>query len=79
MNRQVKKTLKISGITLGTVLLVLLVAIAFVINFIVTPKKLTPVVLDAANQTLNAPYGYGERRVDFLFNFPTVRIEGEER
>ena len=28
MNRQVKKTLKISGITLGTVLLVLLVAIA---------------------------------------------------
>ena len=44
MNRQVKKTLKISGITLGTVLLVLLVAIAFVINFIVTPKKLTPVV-----------------------------------
>lgn len=78
MNRQVKKTLKISGITLGTVLLVLLVAIAFVINFIVTPKKLTPVVLDAANQTLNAP-GYGERRVDFLFNFPTVRIEGEER
>ena len=54
MNRQVKKILKISGITLGSVLLVLLVAIAFVINFIVTPKKLTPVVVEAANQTLNA-------------------------
>ena len=39
MNRQVKKTLKISGITLGTVLLVLLVAIAFVINFIVTRRS----------------------------------------
>lgn len=70
MNRQVKKTLKISGITLGTVLLVLLVAIAFVINFIVTPKKLTPVVLDAANQTLNAHLDMESVELTFFSTFP---------
>lgn len=69
MNRQVKKTLKISGITLGTVLLVLLVAIAFVINFIVTPKKLTPVVLDAANQTLNAHLDMESVELTFFSTF----------
>lgn len=75
MNRQVKKTLKISGITLGTVLLVLLVAIAFVINFIVTPKKLTPVVLDAANQTLNAHLDMESVELTFFSTFPQFRLK----
>ena len=75
MNRQVKKTLKISGITLGTVLLVLLVAIAFVINFIVTPKKLTPVVLDAANQTLNAHLDMESVEVTFFSTFPQFGLK----
>lgn len=75
MNRQVKKTLKISGITLGTVLLVLLVAIAFVINFIVTPKKLTPVVLDAANQTLNAHLDMESVELTFFLTFPQFGLK----
>ena len=75
MNRQVKKTLKISGITLGTVLLVLLVAIAFVINFIVTPKKLTPVVLDAANQTLNAHLDMERVELTFFSTFPQFGLK----
>ena len=75
MNRQVKKTLKISGITLGTVLLVLLVAIAFVINFIVTPKKLTPVVLDAANQTLNAHLDMESVELTFFSTFPQFGLK----
>ena len=75
MNRQVKKTLKISGITLGTVLLVLLVAIAFVINFIVTPKKLTPVVLDAANQTLNAHLDMESVELTFFSTFPQIGLK----
>ena len=73
MNRQVKKTLKI--ITLGTVLLVLLVAIAFVINFIVTPKKLTPVVLDAANQTLNAHLDMESVELTFFSTFPQFGLK----
>lgn len=75
MNRQVKKTLKISGITLGTVLLVLLVAIAFVINFIVTPKKLTLVVLDAANQTLNAHLDMESVELTFFSTFPQFGLK----
>lgn len=75
MNRQVKKTLKISGITLGTVLLVLLVAIAFVINLIVTPKKLTPVVLDAANQTLNAHLDMESVELTFFSTFPQFGLK----
>ncbi|MFR4497906.1 MAG: AsmA family protein [Bacteroides fragilis] len=75
MNRQVKKTLKISGITLGTVLLVLLIAIAFVINFIVTPKKLTPVVLDAANQTLNAHLDMESVELTFFSTFPQFGLK----
>lgn len=75
MNRQVKKTLKISGITLGTVLWVLLVAIAFVINFIVTPKKLTPVVLDAANQTLNAHLDMESVELTFFSTFPQFGLK----
>lgn len=75
MNRQVKKILKISGITLGTVLLVLLVAIAFVINFIVTPKKLTPVVLDAANQTLNAHLDMESVELTFFSTFPQFGLK----
>lgn len=75
MNRQVKKALKISGITLGTVLLVLLVAIAFVINFIVTPKKLTPVVLDAANQTLNAHLDMESVELTFFSTFPQFGLK----
>ena len=75
MNRQVKKTLKISGITLGTVLLVLLVAIAFVINFIVTPKKLTTVVLDAANQTLNAHLDMESVELTFFSTFPQFGLK----
>lgn len=75
MNRQVKETLKISGITLGTVLLVLLVAIAFVINFIVTPKKLTPVVLDAANQTLNAHLDMESVELTFFSTFPQFGLK----
>lgn len=75
MNRQVKKTLKISGITLGTVLLVLLVAIAFVINSIVTPKKLTPVVLDAANQTLDAHLDMESVELTFFSTFPQFGLK----
>ena len=75
MNRQVKKILKISGITLGSVLLVLLVAIAFVINFIVTPKKLTPVVLDAANQTLNAHLDMESVELTFFSTFPQFGLK----
>ena len=47
----------------------LLVAIAFVINFIVTPKKLTPVVLDAANQTLNVHLDMESVELTFFSTF----------
>lgn len=53
----------------------LLVAIAFVINFIVTPKKLTPVVLDAANQTLNVHLDMESVELTFFSTFPQFGLK----
>ena len=45
------------------------------INFIVTPKKLTPVVLDAANQTLNAHLDMESVELTFFSTFPQFGLK----
>ena len=42
MNKKVKKTLKITGISLGCLIVLLTAAIALAIHFVFTPEKLTP-------------------------------------
>lgn len=70
MNKSVKKVLKISGISLGGLLVVIVAAIAIVVHFIFTPAKLTPVVVNLANQNLNAKLDLGSVDLTFFSTFP---------
>lgn len=75
MNKNVRKVLKISGITLGSIIALLLVGIAFVINFVFTPEKLTPVVLDMANKSLNAELKMKSVELTFFSTFPQFGLK----
>ena len=70
MNKSVKKILKISGISSGSLLIILTVAIAIAIHFVFTPAKLTPVVVNIANQNLNAKLDLGSVDLTFFSSFP---------
>ena len=62
--------MKISGISLGSLLIILTVAIAIAIHFVFTPAKLTPVVVNIANQNLNAKLDLGSVDLTFFSSFP---------
>lgn len=70
MNKKVRKAIKISGITLGAVLVLFLAAVTIVINFVFTPKKLTPVVVEMANESLNAHLHIESVDLTFFSTFP---------
>lgn len=75
MNKKVRKVIKISSITLGSIIALLLVVIAFVINFVFTPEKLTPVVLDVANKSLNAELKMKSVELTFFSTFPQFGLK----
>lgn len=75
MNKRVKKTLQITGISLASLILLLTVAIALAINFIFTPSKLTPVVVKMANQSLNARVDMGSVELTFFSTFPRFGLK----
>ena len=70
MNKRVKKTLKITGISLASLLIVSLAAIALALHFIFTPAKLTPFITQAANRSLNARVELGSVDLTFFSTFP---------
>ena len=78
MKKSTRKILKVGAITAGLLLLVVLVAIAFVINFVFTPKKLTPMVLDVANRSLNADLKMKSVELTFFSTFPQFGLKVEE-
>ena len=78
MNKQARRILKISGITVGVILVVLSLAISFVINFVFTPEKLTPVVLKLANESLNAELKMKSVELTFFSTFPQFGLKIEE-
>lgn len=70
MNKKIKKTLKITGISLGCLIVLLAAAIALAIHFVFTPEKLTPVVVQTANRSLNARVELGSVDLTFFSTFP---------
>ena len=54
MNTSIKKTLRTGAVVIASLIILLTGSIALLINFIFTPEKLTPMVLKAANQNMNA-------------------------
>ena len=70
MKKRTKKLFKITGITLGALIVFLSAVIAFSINFIFTPEKLTPIVLIVANQNINAKLDMNSVELTFFSTFP---------
>lgn len=75
---RVRKIIKIGGITLGVLLAILIVVVTFVINFVFTPEKLTPVVLDVANKSLNAELKMKSVELTFFSSFPKFGLKIED-
>lgn len=75
MKASIKKTLRISGIVVGALILLLTGAIALAINFIFTPEKLTPVVVKVANQNLNAHLDMDGVELTFFSTFPRFGLK----
>ncbi len=79
MNRKkARKILKISGIVLAALIVLLAGVIAFAVNFVFTPRKLTPVVVQAANHALNAELKMKSVELTFFSTFPKFGLKLEE-
>ena len=77
MKNRTKKLFKITGITLGALIVFLSAVIAFSINFIFTSEKLTPIVLNVANQNINAKLDMNSVELTFFSTFPRFGIKLE--
>ena len=75
MKATLKKTLRISLITLGALIVLLTSAIALAINFVFTPEKLTPVVVKAANQSLHARLDLDAVELTVFSTFPRFGLK----
>lgn len=74
MKETVKKRLKRVGVGAGVSIAVLLLIIALIINFILTPARLTPFVLGLANESLNARLEMESVEVTFFSTFPKFGV-----
>lgn len=72
MNRTVKKTLKIAGITLGVILLLLLI-LPFAFQ-----GKLAKLVKEEGNKMLNAQFDFRTLNISLLRNFPSASVSLED-
>ena len=70
MENQARKILKISGIISGGLIIAIFIIITIALNFVFTPEKLTPVVLETANQNLNAKLDIEGVELTFFSTFP---------
>ena len=75
MNKKLRKTIRLTAISLGALLTVFLLAVTIVVNFIFTPEKLTPVVLNVANQSLNARLQMKSVELTFFSTFPQFGLK----
>lgn len=69
-----KKALKIAGITLGSILGLLVIAIAIVIWLVFTPSRLTPIVRNFADKAITCPYEIGQVELTFFSTFPQFML-----
>lgn len=72
MNRTVKKTMKIAGITLGVILLLLLI-LPFAFQ-----SKLAKLVKEEGNKMLNAQFDFRTLNISLLRNFPSASVSLED-
>ena len=72
-----KRALIITGITLGSVLLLLVVAILIVIYMVFTPARLTPIARQAASEYITCEHEIGEVALTFFSTFPRFGLRAD--
>lgn len=75
MDRRTKRIIRISAVSAGSVLLLLLVGTAVALNFVFTPSKLTPVVERIADRNLNARLRMDGVELTFFSTFPRFGVK----
>ena len=78
MKKRIRKLIKISAIAVGALLFTLFVVVAFVINCVFTPEKLTPIVLNVANRSLDADLKIESVELTFFSTFPQFGLKVDE-
>lgn len=78
MNPKLKKTLKITGISLGSLIALLIIAAVIISWIIVTPKRLTPIVRSQLKNYITCQADLKEVELTIFSTFPKValRIDG---
>ena len=72
---KVKKIIKRTFITLGSILALVALAIALALNFIFTPERITPTVTDLLNENLNAKVSCESIELTFFSSFPHFGVK----
>ena len=70
-----KKALKIAGITLGSIIGVVLLVVGVAIWMVFTPERLTPVVRDIAKEYVTCEHQIGKVELTFFSTFPKFGLD----
>lgn len=73
-----KRVLKWTLWGLLSLVVLILIGVAIVINFIFTPAKLTPLVEKTAKEYLNADVHFGNIELTFFSTFPDFGIQVDD-
>ena len=75
MNEKIKKTMLRLVIVVMSVVVAFFLIVGILINFLVTPEKLTPIVLKYANEYLNADVELESVEATFFSSFPRFGVK----
>ncbi len=75
MKQRILKISNIIGITVVSILFLVAVTIGVVFQFVLTPDKITPKVVQAINQNLNAELSIDAIELTFFKTFPNFKLE----
>ena len=75
MQPRMKRALRIAAITVAALIVIGLAGIAVAVNFVFTPEKLTPVVVDVANRHMDAKLDMGSVELTFFSTFPRFGLK----
>ena len=77
MKQRVFKILKITGIAIISLIIILALGIGILFQFVLTPEKITPKVVEAVNKNLNAELSIEAIELTFFKTFPNFKLELE--
>lgn len=74
MKKPICRILRVAGIVLGALLLLVCIVAGIAANFIFTPSKLTPAVVEAANRSMKGHLELGSVELTFFSTFPRLGL-----